>query len=793
MPNIRSTSVVFTLLFASITSTASAQTQNCQSNGTCLPAISSLFTNLTPASLSASDGVPYELGTVFTPASDGTVTQVRFFKSAQESGQHVGHIWSYDDQKLLATVTFRTETGAGWQSATLAPPLWLKAGTRYVVTVNSNSYFTSTLGGLTNTITSGYLSTVADVDNGLFGAPGAFPVKSFQHSNYFVDVTFRVADSLLTALTPAFAEVSDSTPYELGMRFVPNAPGSISGIRFWNTASEQGTHVGRLWTDAGKLLSTVTFSGEAGTGWRSVLLRNPVPVKAGTTYVVTVNTNNFFADTRGGLAAPGLSTQWLHSVADGHNGVFGAPGKFPTQDYLASNYFRDVIFQPVAGLQTKLQPWHHRGYLGWIRDLASKPSPTNAYWPDITIDAQLVADYNAAGLQISRTGATEIEIWGLAAAGNGASPGYLPNVEATASPARVALVKQIIANLHRRKLKVVAGMGGMSWGFDLIVQANPSIGCSNSGLLANPLQPLSWSYQERIIDYLMSFGVDGITVQSGDQGICAEGNPDGLDPVQYHAPIVDRIASYIRQKYPNAIIGSANYGIPFNNPADLEALKLYTSHLDYVVDVGDTARSVGGGYRARLAAAIAPAELGQEADPNPGAPVHFDRLSWFLPTYQHDIANLQALYNDGGRSAENYMRMQANPGDEVTTELILMYEAKPGSNLAANLDAVLKRLYKPADAAALAQLRDLFNTAETAYFSNAYSENSLVEAYYNFGDRGRPYLRDNMSASGRAAYRAALVDLLAKAQAVQPNVGSVARVNNIITCIQAVIAQIDAI
>jgi len=48
-----------------------------------------------------------------------------------------------------------------------------------------------------------------------------------------------------------------------------------------------------------------------------------------------------------------------------------------------------------------------------------------------------------------------------------------------------------------------------------------------------------------------------------------------------------------------------------------------------------------------------------------------------------------------------------------------------------------------------------------------------------------------MTASGRAAYGIALVKLLAEAQAVQPNVGNQARVGDVITCIKAVIAQLD--
>ena len=786
------------IAFAPLTAFA----QTCAPAPACLPAVSTLFNGLIPANANATDGVTYELGTAFQPASDGTVTAIRFYKAASETGAHIGHLWSADGSTLLATVNFARETASAWQSATLSKPVRLSAGATYWVSVNTNGYFPITTGGLSAPVTSGYLSTLSGTPSSAHsaaGTTGVFPTISYNGSNYFVDVAFRVSASLHTTQTPAIGETSDQQPYELGIRLIPAVNGQITGIRFWNTPDEPNGHVGHIWSDTGALLSTVTFTAEGGAGWHTAYLTKPLNVIAGQTYTASVNINTYYPDTLNALAAPGLKTQWLASATTGPNGVYGAPSTWPQTAYQASDYFRDIVFQPAGNVPPppKPQPWHHRGYLGWIRDLASVPSSPTTHWPDVSVDQTLVNDYAKAGVQLKQYGATEVEIWGLGGAGGiPGSPGYNVDVETTSPPARTVLVKQIIATLHARGLKVVAGMGGMSWGVDQIAAANPSIQCTGTQYAAdviNPLVDLSWTYQYRIIDYLMSFGVDGITVQSGDLGICNEGNPGNLDPVQYHAPIVDRIATYIKTKYPGAIVGSANYGIAFSNPADQSYVQQMAAHLDYLVDVNYTALQAGPGYRAKLAAAIAPTELASEADPNPAAPLHFDRLSWFLPMWQHDIANLQALYADGGRSAENYMRMQANPSDEVTTALFLLYEKDPSSSASANLDTVLKSLYKPVDAAALAQLRDLFTTGETAYFSNANSENATIEAYYDYNNRAPIYLRDNMTVAGRAAYRAALVTLLAEAQAVQPHVGNSTRVGDIITCLNTVIAQIDAL
>ncbi|WP_086735897.1 DUF4082 domain-containing protein [Erythrobacter colymbi] len=801
---------VFRAGTAAGTTQAGAGSELCVTNPTGAVELSSLFADLQPANPDATDNKPYELGTVVTPTSDGQVTQVRFYKAASETGAHIGRIWSATTGAQLAQVAFQNETASGWQVATLDTPLELRAGDRIVVSVNSNSHFPISVGGLSAPLARGYLATPSDGVPSLFGPPGALPTNSFENSNYFVDLVYRAESTLFGNREPTLSNASDNgASYELGLRFVPQRDGMITGFRYWNSPNDTGTHRATLWSSTGEQLLTTEFAAETGEGWKALRLATPFAVTAGQTYVLSVNANGFFPITYNVFNNDPVTSTWLAAPNDGQNGLYGDVGQFPTSTYAASNYFRDVIFRPgstatppapISNAVTptptlppsgSTEPWVVRGYLGWIRDLASRPSAADVRWPDISIDDELIADYDRAGDFLVKHGGTSIQIWGLAAGGTAGSPGYAVDVENTVSPQRRAQLRQIIDGLHAKGLKVVAGMGGMSWGFDQIVQANPSIRCSNSPYLANPRVELAWTYQNRIIDYLMSFGVDGITVQPADQGVCAEGNPNGQSEVQYHAAIVERIGAYIRSRYPNAIIGSANYGAGFGNGSDLPYVQQFARNVDYIVDVNDTALQSGSGYRQRLTAAIAPTLLGQQADPGPIAPVHFDRLSWFLPTFQRTINNLKRLYADGGRAAENFMRMLANPGDEVSVAMILQYERNPASDLNANLTAFLQETYAPVDAVALEELRTLFVDAENAYFNNAYSENSLVEAYYNFYDRGRPYLRDNMSAQGRANYRAALVSLIARAQALQGRVGNSAKVADIITCMRAVIAQID--
>lgn len=153
-----------------------------------------------------------------------------------------------------------------------------------------------------------------------------------------------MSESVFTTQVPSIPNASDNgTSYELGMKLQSAKSGQITAIRYWKAASETGTHVGRIWASSGAVLATVTFSNETASGWQQQALNTPVNIQANTTYVVSVNINGFFADTHSGLASSVVNGN-LSSVADGNNGVYGSPGSLPTNSYLNSNYFCDVVF-----------------------------------------------------------------------------------------------------------------------------------------------------------------------------------------------------------------------------------------------------------------------------------------------------------------------------------------------------------------------------------------------------------------------------------------------------------------
>jgi len=315
-----------------------------------------LFTTQTPARTNLTDGpaTEYELGTVFTSTVAGSIKAITFWKASSETGTHVGHIWSADGQ-LLASATFADETASGWQEQNLATPLTIAPNTAYVVSVNTgNTYYVATNQGLASQVVNQDLRSVLG-NNGVFGSEGQFPSNSYQATNYFRDVVFTpgppppaTGQTVFTTQTPTFLNQTDGAGvnYELGTAFTSSTAGEVAALRFWKAAGESGLHTGHIWNTSGQSLASVDFTNETASGWQQQSLNLPLAIAANTTYVVTVNTANaYYVATVQGLASPVVNQDL--SSAPGNNGVFGAPGQYPTNTYQATNYFRDVVFNPT--------------------------------------------------------------------------------------------------------------------------------------------------------------------------------------------------------------------------------------------------------------------------------------------------------------------------------------------------------------------------------------------------------------------------------------------------------------
>jgi PKD repeat protein len=173
-------------------------------NVTINPALSLWSTTATPVVPSFPDPTSVEVGVRFKSDVGGTINGMRFYKGADNTGTHVGHLWSAQGD-LLATVTFTNESASGWQEAFFSNPVLFLPNTIYVVSYNvkgghyaaDHNYFDTT--GVDN----GPLHAPAGA-NGVYalGEGAVFPNQVWMSSNYWVDVLFSPDKPLLVSAGP---------------------------------------------------------------------------------------------------------------------------------------------------------------------------------------------------------------------------------------------------------------------------------------------------------------------------------------------------------------------------------------------------------------------------------------------------------------------------------------------------------------------------------------------------------------------------------------------------------------
>ncbi|SDK96853.1 Ig-like domain-containing protein [Nocardioides sp. YR527] len=154
----------------------------------------SLFTGVTPQTAATFDLMPIEVGTAFSTSVAGSVTAIRFYKGTGNSGTHTGSLWNSAGTRI-AQVTFTNETATGWQTATLPTPVALTPGATYVVSYYApNGRYASTPAALTQSRTVGPLTAPGGANGRYrYGTGGGLPNRSWNSTNYFVDVRFRPA------------------------------------------------------------------------------------------------------------------------------------------------------------------------------------------------------------------------------------------------------------------------------------------------------------------------------------------------------------------------------------------------------------------------------------------------------------------------------------------------------------------------------------------------------------------------------------------------------------------------
>ena len=312
--------------------------------------------------------------------------------------------------RTLATATFTNETGSGWQQVTFATPVAVTANTTYVASYHApNGHYATDerllcqRGRRQRTPPSPSDAVAAGNGVYVYSPSTAFPSLFYRSTNYWVDVVFTTSLPTATATptqtatptgptatptatptgptatptatatatpsatptatpttgsatsiwgpaaAPVIAADPDTAAVELGVKFTSDVTGLITGIRFYKSTINTGTHTGSLWSSGGSLLATATFTNETASGWQQVDFATPVGISANTVYVASYHTNTgHYAGDSGYFAAAGVDNPPLHALRDGVSGgngvyVYGASA-FPTNSYQSTNYWVDVVF-----------------------------------------------------------------------------------------------------------------------------------------------------------------------------------------------------------------------------------------------------------------------------------------------------------------------------------------------------------------------------------------------------------------------------------------------------------------
>ncbi len=285
----------------------------------------SLGTGLAPAAKSTDTTAP--TSTITSPVSGATLqdgTQVTISGKATDAGGGV-----------VAGVEVSTDGGSTWHPATLTTP------SEQTV---SWSYAWPAHGYPTVAIKSRAVDDSANLEKPAAG----------------VTVSVNCPCSIWSGLAPTSPDSGDTASLELGVKFTSDKFGTVSGVRFYKSALNTGTHIGSLWTASGTLLASATFSNESASGWQQVSFSAPVQISANTTYVVGyLAPKGHYADDSYYFYTPPatggnvLSSAPLHASpasSASSNGIFtyAATPTFPTSTFNAANYWVDPVFSPAT-------------------------------------------------------------------------------------------------------------------------------------------------------------------------------------------------------------------------------------------------------------------------------------------------------------------------------------------------------------------------------------------------------------------------------------------------------------
>jgi hypothetical protein len=211
---------------------------------------------------------------------------------------------------------------------------------------------------------------------------------------------------------PVTGDSGPDSSVELGLKFRADQAGFVTGIRFYKSAANTGTHVGSLWTSAGAKLASVTFTSETPSGWQQATFGTPVAISANTVYVASYHTNvGHYAADMGYFAGAGWDNMPLHALADGASGGnsvyrYGSGSVFPNQTWGSANYWVDVVFNPSTPVPALSSVGVTPASASLAAGATQQFTATASYADGATVDVTREATWTSSDAAIAAVNAT---------------------------------------------------------------------------------------------------------------------------------------------------------------------------------------------------------------------------------------------------------------------------------------------------------------------------------------------------------------------------------------------------
>jgi hypothetical protein len=450
-------------------------------------------------------------------------------------------------------------------------------------------------------------------------------------------------------------------------------------------------------------------------------------------------------------------------------------------------HFLYISFLKMEDIMMREESFTYRVTDGWLRDLASEPTPHDR-WPCIHWDEKLLSD-QIRFLDIQKELDTTYNVvWGLFI--NNSWPVPFKDV---IDEKRAKMLKTFVSSAHDRGLKILSGVGIYSWGFDEVIAKVPEVSAGHQKAMC-AFSEKAWDWQRRVLDFLMEpkWELDGISMQSADLGRCTCKKCSKLSSAEHHARLLIQSAEYVRSNRSDWVIGQASWGLRLDEPGEFEYIKQISRAVDYMVEVSELSASTG---RRKEITKDLECAFGSVGGVFIEPPQHWDRLRWFVPCGIGSAKALQKLWLDGGRACEYFYRPFANPVEEVSWRTGAMTLKSPLMKPESALREAVKAVYY-VDERQAEKLTEWFIQGENAYFSRSnfrvgngsLSLEPLIWHENPSASGPAVYLRDRMSPEARVDYARELEQL--KGELLRMELPSTQSIRNTITAIDGTLRDI---